>query len=131
MRCGASFEKVTNLVTRRTIVINLMTCQQKNHEGVAMEEIPKQPKTIQEVFERIKTLENMKTDRELWEEIGISGGFFKEVKAGRKHVSEESALRIAAMALMKPEAMLVLIAKEKAATGDIKALWEKIGRCIG
>ena len=86
---------------------------------------------MRDVFERIKTKHRFKKDQELWEHIGISGGFFKEVKAGRKHLSEENALKIASDASLTPEAMLVLVAREKAASDATRAVWDNIMHADG
>jgi len=86
---------------------------------------------MRELFERIKTMNNLSTDKECWELISISEGFFKYVKKGKKHLSNDKAAEIASKAFLSVEAVLVLVNRQKAVSDNERQAWNNImhGQC--
>lgn len=87
-------------------------------------------KNMRDMFKRIKTIHGLKKDEEIWEMLELSRGFYQEVKAGRKHVSNEAALRIASKASLPQDAVLVFIAGQKPHSAEEKAIWRDLLKII-
>lgn len=96
--------------------------------GANMKNEKRIPKCINDVFEIVKENMGCETVAELITELDVSEGYYHKLKRGAQHLSAEKALKIASKAGLTQESMLVLLAREKAATDEERAIWDKIIR---
>jgi len=124
---GEMFWPCLHIEDSRTIAFSLKACQEEKKQGgeYMMTEAPP-VRDMKSLFQKIKSIHSLNSDRECWELLKLSKAFFQDVKAGRKHLSNEKALRIAPVALLSGEAMLVLIQREKANSEEERLLWNNI-----
>lgn len=83
---------------------------------------------MNDVFEIVKIKNHCKSRKELCSVLDVSDGYLSKLMTGGKHLSAEKALKIAPKAGLTQESMLVLLAREKAATDEERAVWDKIIR---
>ncbi len=88
-------------------------------------------KSISDVFDLVYEKMGCKNRKDLLRELDVSDGYLSKLQNGKKHLSEEKALKIASKAGLNDESMLVLLAREKAASDEARAVWDKIicGQC--
>ena len=84
------------------------------------------PKSIVEVFERIQNIGEYKNQSEMIKDLEIMPSFYFKIKRNEQYLSDESASKIAELAKLPIEYVLVMNNMEKSKDKTCRAAYKRV-----